>query len=195
MDPATYDRIRKQYVDASVEAGAKLVDASSAFDEVYRRAMDDHIAITKQIGVAQNAVIMGETDAYVAAFDLAAKAHDGATQAGIAAFLKDNESMAEALRIKGPEIFKSGSEGFIKALESAGMGEEAKKLSEGWKTGAKNALAVGKGPQVNQYIGTVNVKQDFKDIDPERVAIVFRNDLAKHGVARLQPLGAKAFGS
>lgn len=190
--PKDFDDMRKAYIALSADIDPKqAATAGAAFDEARTRAMNDHNVVLQQAGIAERAIMMGETSAYVAAFDAAATAHDGATQANIARFLKDNESMAEALRIKGPDIFKTGSEGFIKALEAADAGEQAKKLSEGWKKGARGETSLGKGPVMNQYIGTVNVKQDFKDIDPERVAIVFRNDLAKHGMQRLQPLGAK----
>lgn len=44
-------------------------------------------------------------------------------------------------------------------------------------------------PKVNFNIGTMNIKQDFRDADPDRIIAVFRDDLVRHAVSPLQGRG------
>ena len=39
---------------------------------------------------------------------------------------------------------------------------------------------------VMNFSGPITIQQDFKDQDPDRVAVVFRRDLVRHATARIR---------
>jgi hypothetical protein len=51
-----------------------------------------------------------------------------------------------------------------------------------------------KPPQINFGPTTMNIKQDFRDQDPDRIAIVFRKDIAKNAASRVSARTATPFG-
>lgn len=67
--------------------------------------------------------------------------------------------------------------------------EQAEKFATKIKTGA-----TGKSP-VNNFNGgqTFNIKQDFRDQDPDRIAVIFRQDILKASNSRVQSSRAGAF--
>lgn len=184
--------MRDQFIKTTEEAGGDVATAGSQFDKSYRRAMEDHQAM-----LTQTAKDITEASASLnapqmaAAFDRAAKAQDEGAKDYIAKFLAGNEMMQKMLIEDGPKIFQTGIEGFYASLERMGRGDVAKKLQTGMSETAKKQLTIGKGPSNTQiFTGNIQVNQDFKDENPERVAVVFRNDLAKHGLSRVQAWGA-----
>ena len=50
-------------------------------------------------------------------------------------------------------------------------------------------------PKVSIGSATFNVKQDFRDQDPDRVAIVFERDMARAVENRLQAMTVSPFGT
>ncbi len=110
-------------------------------------------------------------------------------------------------RLKYAENLLKGSKELQDALLKAGVAIEGGMLDVARRTGDtefinkareldKSTVNTGKAiaPQVNFNGATINIKQDFRDQDPDRVAIVFKNDIAKAAVARRQAVTQTPFG-
>lgn len=85
------------------------------------------------------------------------------------------QALINAVSEKSPEVARRFKEAMTR-LTSGGIKDIA-----------------GKGA-VNFHIGSIHIKQDFKNEDPDRIALVFRNDLVKHAVARTQSRLSTPFG-
>jgi hypothetical protein len=96
----------------------------------------------------------------------------------IASVLAGNVTMADAIGKKGPDIFKGGVDDFITRLAEIDP-LMAKKLKEDFKP------SIGKTPVTNQtFTGAINIKQDFRDQDPDQVVVMMRKDLTRAGASR-----------
>lgn len=190
MSDKEFEAQRSAFVKLAVEAGRNAEDANAEFASIYRRAMDDHLATMKQVEGARDAALTDDAAKFAAAFQTAAKANDAGAEKYVAEFLRDNMSLQNALEKAGPDIFGAGFEQFIATLKDIDLGDAAKKLA-----GKKVDLGIPSKPNITQnFNGPINVKQDFRDQDPDRVAVVFRDDLARVGTNRLQSRFASPFG-
>lgn len=128
---------------------------------------------------------------YAAVFGNAAKAHDDAAMLNIARFLGSNEKMAKAIGKLAPDMIEGGVEGFAAMLEKAGNVAGAALV----RSGQKEKTAAAFKPTINQtFTGAINIKQDFKDEDPDRVIVAFKEALANAGARPLQARGLSPFG-
>jgi hypothetical protein len=50
------------------------------------------------------------------------------------------------------------------------------------------------GPPVQNFYGGVHIKQDFRDNDPDRIALMFRKDLSKQAASRTVSRQGTPFG-
>lgn len=188
-----YKQRRDAYVKSGIETGLNASDAASQFDTQYRKAMDDHLAVMKQVEGSRDAALNDDAKAYAQAFDVAAAAHDEAAMKYVADFLIGNESLKNALIKAGPEVMKS-FDGLAGILGEVG-GKDGKALAAAIKKGWRPNLGINpKANLIQNFNGNINIKQDFRDEDPDRVALVFRRDLANAGTNRLQARVASPFG-
>lgn len=182
MSPEEYNRLRQQYV-ATAEGTKKASTAGSDFDASYRRAMDDHLATMKSVEGARDAALTDDASKYGKMFDIAAKANDQAAMIYVAKFLEGNTSLQNALIKAGPDVLKSFDQ-LKTVLGNLGEKELVDKLG-----GKKIDLGIAaKGGITQNFNGPINVKQDFRDQDPDRVAMVFKEEMGRVGSNRLQSM-------
>jgi hypothetical protein len=186
-----YEERRKAFIANAGERGVNAEDAANEFSANYRRAMDDHLAVMKQVEGARDAAMGDDAAKFAAAFVVARSANDKAAEEYVAKFLEGNLSLQNALSKAGPEIFKGGFEDFLSTLKDLNLGDAAAAIKKG---SAPNLGIGGKGNIVQNFNGPINVKQDFRDQDPDRVAVVFKEEMGRVGSNRLQSRFAPAFG-
>ncbi len=183
-----FDERRAKFIKAGEEGGLNSADSAKQFDQAYRRAMDDHMATVKQVGAAQNALIDGDAKRFAAAFNAAAKAGDQSAMEYAAKFLDNNTLLANVLAKEGPAIFEGGYDKLFAALRNTGQARIADYL----KGASKPDL--GKVTNVQNFNGGIQIKQDFRDQDPDRIVTIMRDDLARAGTSRIQSPFAAPFG-
>lgn len=125
---------------------------------------------------------------FVDVFNSADEMHDEAVNRHIAFFVAGNKEMQDALMKEGPEIFGKGIDAFIDALKEAGGADFAAKFKS-IKSLDKTGINVN-----NNFSGGITVKQDFKDQDPDRVAIQFVKKMGDLGTSMLQARTSTPFG-
>jgi hypothetical protein len=185
-----FEKRRKSFVQSGIDSGQNGAEAQQQFDAAYRRAMDDHLAVMKQVEGARDAAITDDAKKFAGAFDVAAQAHDVAAMQYVAQFLDGNASLQNALIKAGPEVMKNFGD-LADVLGKLGNKDVAQAIKKGWRP---NLGINPKANLVQNFNGPINIKQDFRDEDPDRVALVFRQDMARYGTNRLQSRVATPFG-
>lgn len=186
-----FEKAQAQYVKTAIEGGMNAADAQRDFTEQWRRAVADHQAVMDQVSVARDAAMTDDVQRFAMAFGVAKGANDKAAMQYVAAFLKDNLALQNALAKAGPEIFKGGFDAFIDTLTQLGNKDAAAAL----KKAARPDLGISPKMNLTQnFNGAITIKQDFRDEDPDRVAAVFREDMARYGTSRIQSRFAQPFG-
>jgi hypothetical protein len=169
--------------------------AESGIDESSRKfeaAYDRHGQAIKAASDAHEAVVHVSASEFTNVWDWARKTHDRSIQQNIAATVAGSEAMRYTLGVKGPEIFGEGVNDFLKALSASGP--EGKKAAEELKKAwFPKGVATGP-PTINFNNNTFQIKQDFRDQDPDRVVAVFRRDLVRQSTDRLQARVATPWG-
>lgn len=135
---------------------------------------------TTEAGAAAQAQ---HAQAFMDAYNMAANAHDQAAQDNILKFVAANQDIAAALMFTAPEAIAGGKDAFLKNLTKVGGAKDAEMLKQAWTPD----LGFKKSPETNFNGGQVfNIKQDFKDQDPDRIAVVFRQDISRAANNRAQ---------
>jgi hypothetical protein len=190
MDQGDYDMRRAQYVEAA-QGTARLEGAGAEFDASYRRIMDDHNATLAAVGSARDAAMTGDAAQFAQAFNVAMKANDEGAEKYVASFLKENESLSLALGKLGPEVFGEGMSKLKDVVQAMGDKDSVAALQKGMKP---NMGIAAKGNIIQNFNGAISIKQDFRDQDPDRVAVVFKNELGKYASNRVASGFAQPFG-
>lgn len=186
-----FDKRRAAYLESARSSGMNVEDASSDFDKQYRNAMDTHLKTMQEVEGARDAVLVDDAKKYAQMFDLAAKQGDKAAMEYVAKFLEGNVSMQNAIAKEGPAIFANGVGTLLDTLKGIGDKDIAAYLKDKMKP---NLGKPSKTSITQNFNGNIAVKQDFRDQDPDRVAIVFKRELGKIGSSRLQSRLASPFG-
>lgn len=186
-----FDKRRAAYLESARSSGMNVEDASSDFDRQYRNAMDTHLATMKEVEGARDAVLMDDAKKFAQMYDLAAKVGDKAAMEYVAKFLEGNVSMQNAIAKEGPAIFANGVGSLLDTLKNIGDKDIAAYLKDKMKP---NLGKPSKTSITQNFNGNITVKQDFRDQDPDRVAVVFKRELGKMGSSRLQSRLASPFG-
>jgi len=185
-----YQKRRAAFV-GTAEGTPGASTAGAEFDAYYRSEFDKHQKTMTSVQDAQGAALDENAQAFAAAWDQAQKTGDEGAKNYVASFLKENTSLAMVLGKAGPEIFKTGIDSFIDQVKSiGGMDDQLAAL----KKAAAPTIGKKAGAVVNFNGNTFNIKQDFRDQDPDRVAIAFQGDMARAATSRLQSRLASPFG-
>jgi len=161
-------------------AQAMGVDPAEARAQ-FAEAMDDRRKIENAIRGAGLAKQTEDAAEFAKQFQILAKMNDEESTKYAVNFIASNEKMARAVAIEGLGIFGESSKAFVSALQSTGQEAFAKELTDQGK-----AKLLGAGTKVTQnFSGAITMKQDFRDQDPDRIAVIFRRDLARAGEAPL----------
>jgi hypothetical protein len=171
------------------ELAATVRDSNAMVDASYGT---DVSVLETYAAYAPDKVAMQFWESFGQAMD---SAHKTTNEKVIAEFLvmhhEGFDKVLDAMRRTKMDISKESSE-LANALTSMGqmeMAEKVKKAAQRGMTGEHPAA-----PIYDFRGSTFHMNQDFRDKDPERVALEFRRDLQKHSVARIQSRLATPFG-
>jgi hypothetical protein len=172
MDAAATDNI-----NAITQAGFETADA-------YDQAAADHSAASMAYA---DEVAAKDVAAIVQAYNYAASVHDEAAMMLAADTINGSTHLQKAFFESGLTI-SGGLEGLAnQLLESSGEFAAALRKQGGdvaGKAPEKPKFSLSGGGPV-----TINIKQDFRDQDPERIFLVFKKDLVKLSENRIQSTG------
>lgn len=171
-----YNRLAKE---AGLSAG-EMQEANRAIVGAHERAAADVAEVAR---LAET----GDYNAWAEYFNKAVHDHDTAAVNTAAQIVGNNKKLQDAIVTGGAHV-EFGTREAIRQL-----GESMPELGEQLKKLMKGDLEKGgvKAPKFQQtFTGAINIHQDFKDADPEAVALVFRRDLMKHSLAMTQARGA-----
>lgn len=208
-----FDRLRQKSVDAALALGMNSRAVGEQIDAMYRQ----HKAIVDSTkGFSESAKIANalpqdlgglsdqayadaseqQRNAAQAFADNFAAAQKGNNQAAINAgveMLLKSKQLQQALLESGTTVGLS-----LEKLAEV-IGDKSQEFVDKLKERAaqdKETSAAKPPPTVMQFNGgqTFNIKQDFRDQDPDRVALVFRRDIERAAESRLQARTALPFG-
>ena len=120
--------------------------------------------------------------------DSAVGRQDKATLEHMATFLTTHQNLLDAMHTAGVDMTKEGSF-LVGALEnlSGGKGhmvaEEIQGILDKQKKAASKAASDVKENHM-YFTGPITIQQDFKNTDPDRIAIVFKRHLARSALAK-----------
>ncbi len=160
-------------------------EVSAAYDEAARTHHEAAQAYAENLAAST-------VNDIVAGYNAAALAHDTATQQYYAGILENSTQLQDAFMQSGLKI-----EGGLKGLAEMLLDDSSKFAEALGKMGGSFA---GKAPKANFSLSgggpvTINVKQDFRDQDPDRVAVVFTEDIERAAARRLQASSVTPFGT
>lgn len=186
-DPSLTDKeaAKQKFVASYTETYGqdKIADAMAQFDATWQRAVDDHVAVMKIARENEQAARLADTASFVKAWNAASKAQDAGAMVYITRFLQHNQALVKALAEDGPRLLGEGFGALIDTLK----GQNAADIAAAIKAGTKPNLGISpKSNIIQNFNGPINVKQDFRDQDPDQIMVMMKRDFAKAGVNRLQ---------
>jgi len=152
---------------------------SAARSEARQRALTIQIAATAKRDLVDVAARRGDVGPLVEAWNLAQEKGDEAMEKYIANLLDKSDKLQMAFLASTTIVRDS----FGELITKVGHGFQQKILSVKFEN-----LKVTKVPDnlIQDFRGsTFNVKQDFRDQDPDRIAVIFRNDIARNATNRI----------
>lgn len=171
--------MRTQFLENARLMGQDIDAAAKSFDNAVSRRRD----MENTVSDAEIASKQNNAEAFVAQYNAAAKLHDTAAQEHILQFLATNENMATAIGKMGPEILEGGKREFLDKLGAVGGKGAVEKYIEG----SKLKIGGAKSPSIQMNGGqTFHIKQDFKEVDADRIAFMMNGDIMKSAIDRLQ---------
>lgn len=191
MSDAEFNQRRAKYLESAESSGMSVADAAADFDKAYRNAYEQHRKTLADVSGAEEAAMNDDAKKFAQIFEVAAKTHDEGAMQYVARFLEGNISMQNAIAKEGPAIFANGMGAFMDTLKAMGDKDIAAYLKDRMKP---NLGKPSKSSITQNFNGNINVKQDFRDQDPDRVAVTFKRELGKMGSSRLQSRLASPFG-
>lgn len=158
----------EQAIAARVNSFAQVMDESAK-----------HFAAIDTASAHQN------IDEFIKAYNAAKKANDEAVLNQAASVLSNSFILQDALLRSGKDI-EGGFAGMVESLRNGLPADFLKTLAGK----ARDSVMGDKklGPQVNFNGNTWNIKQDFRDQDPERVALMFKSDIMSAASSRTQAM-------
>lgn len=170
----------------------KTAEGLAEFDRLWKRATDDHQQVMDEVNKRKQAALFGDTDSFVKAWNAAQKMQDEGAMNYVAQFLYSNKALQKALSEDGPKIMGAGFDQLVQTLK--GQGTIGADTAKAITTMAAPKGIASKANVVQNFNGPINVKQDFRDQDPDRVALVFKEELGRVGTNRLQSRMVSPFG-
>jgi hypothetical protein len=178
-------RIQSDYIDHAKAMGHIAIMQETARNLERQTASDAAIAgpsttgswlVSEQVTMAQQVQ---------AAYEYAAKTNNQGAMGYLANFIAGNTTVQQALFDAGGQI-GLGFDALAEILEKKAPELAARLRSAG-------ATVAGTKPvpaKISMGGGnTFNIKQDFRDQDPDRIAIVFQRDVARASMTRVQARG------
>ena len=167
--------------------------AEAQADREIAKLTATHNAAYENMQQAKAATEVANTQAFVNAYNNAVAMQDSAAQDAILSYMKNNEALAVTIGESGPEAVAGGVKAMIARLKAMGDSKDVAILEAGQKKNMASTLS--KPTVVQDFRGsTFNLKQDFRDQDPDRVAVAFQDDIGNAAASRLQSRFASPFG-
>lgn len=198
-----FDHMRENLVHLSEELGQDGRAAGELADRAYaaHHALREMVAPIDKAAEALAQMSQGadkdwsQQDAAVAAisdgFSNAATAHNVAAQQYVANLLAGSTSLQTAF-LQSSNMSAEGFNSLADMLQGSAK-EFAEQLRV--KAGLVGGAAKEVKPTVNFNGGqSFKIQQDFRDQDPDRIAVLFRQDVLKSAERRLQATTSNAFG-
>lgn len=182
------DEIKSNFLANAKSAGRDMDDANREIDAAFaerKRRQGDVDEAAKQIQT-------GNLSAFADAFNDAAKVQDEGAMNQIAATMRGSSAIKDALMNKGPEMLGQGAQAFIEALKRVDLGDMAGQL-KGMQKSAGAGIDVKPAPVTQNFHGGIQIKQDFKDADPDRILVAFQERLGSIASSRSQARSAVPF--
>lgn len=209
-DIKEFERIRAAYVKTAEELGENsraagaLADSAWAAHRTVRemvapveeaQKMFDNFAKARAAGVIPDEQSIATADALIgqvgASFTKAMATQNAGAQQYIANLLAKSEGLQGAF-LASANLTSEGFEALASMVES--QSSEFAELLRGRAAEGKKGAATPAAPKVVMTGGqTFNVKQDFRDQDPDRVAITFERDIGR-SIERKLSAGSSVFG-
>lgn len=173
---------------ASVDGMTKAKDRAKALPDMDTWAPGNNDAEIKRVWTEQAEVAKLFADS----FNAAAKSGNQAALAASVQIVAGSKTLQQALLDTGSSVGLS----LEKLAETVGdkADDFGKRLLE--RAAQEKSSSAKPPPNVMQFNGgqTFNIKQDFRDQDPDRVAVVFQRDLQRVAENRVQARTALPFG-
>lgn len=186
--PTQFGNLDLAFRKAATEAGASLEEINRTTAEM-TRLRDSTASSVKYLASAAQ---QEDVERIAQAYNLAHDQNNKGMQQYVASLVAGSEGLAIALMSSNVEL-KGGFDDFADMVA-----EKSEKIGKVLKAYAGERLKdiAGKGgPLIGMYGGqTFNIKQDFRDQDPDRVVMMFRQDLVKGAMSRVQARTASPFG-
>ena len=186
VSSADFAAQEKKFKEIAAGLGDDVSAAAAAFEDARHRTEITAKQIDDTSGKYEGEA---NADQFAMIYDQAGKMHDEATQQYAANVLAGSKELAEKLIAAAPEL--EGGYDHLADLVSDKNEELAKELRELGRT---------HGGQVVQDIAPkffnaqFTIHQDFKDADPDRVAVVFRRDIVHAAANRVSARTGTPFG-
>lgn len=176
-------RYAESYADAmGGDYGEAFAKGILEFDKVIARATEDH-ANTMNTIKQNEAARYGDTASFVKAWQAATKTEDEAARHYAANFLQNNQMLVKALAEDGPKLL---GEGFGKLLDTL-KEQNQKEIIDQLKKGPQLGLGLSAKNTITQnFSGPINVKQDFRDQDPDAIMVMMKKEFGRAGINRTQ---------
>jgi hypothetical protein len=193
IDTSKLDKAEAKFRAAAKESGVAADDIDKLVNSLYaahQTAIETHGG-GKFDAAANMSDSVKAAEAFKATWIAAAKAHDVELMKYGASVLEHSAMLSDELRASGIIVSEGmedlGSYVKDKALKSA--------ISDKMKINMSALDEAAKAHAVNFNGGqTFHIKQDFRDQDPDRVALVFQRDIKNAALNRNQSKMATAFG-
>jgi hypothetical protein len=170
-DQAGYDKI----LGAGIAA-----DPTGGFRAQADKIWEERKAAMEIMRQADDAWAHGTIDPMVAAYNKAVDSNNVAAMKFISGMISDSDMLREGMIEAGDKVH-GGSEGMLAKL--------GKWLTPGAKDdiiARTHPIQTEKPDKLNAtFTGPITIKQDFRDQDPDRVAIVFKRDLERAASSRV----------
>lgn len=181
--------LSKAFVKQMTEAGEDAYVAEQQFNEAYARANADHTGVMMQVAKYREAATFADSDSFIKAWQIANKSQDEGAKEYVANFLATNRELVKQIGEKGPEILGAGFGDLVSKLE--GMHS---RTADDLRAARPKLGIEGKQQIVQNFNGGIQIKQDFRDQDPDRIVTTMREDLARAGSTRIQSPYSAPFG-
>lgn len=137
--------------------------------------------VMASVAVFDTAAKEADASKMIKAYNIAFKAHDEAKMLYAMKVISGSQDLQLALTMSADTV-EGGILDFAARAKKAGV---AAGTADEWVEARKKILTNPSGPSIQMNGGqTFHIKQDFRDQDPDRVAVVFREDLMKAAFAR-----------
>jgi hypothetical protein len=183
------DMMAKRFAMASMDLVKAGEMTNDEIDDLVAQMTKAHDAANDFKNSLAGAVGEGSASKFAAIYNAAVKSHNQAQIDYAVQVLAGSSRLQKELGDAGVQV-EGGLTGLAAALKKFDMGAANNMYDAAKKQLGTKAMQA----QVNFNGNTFNIRQDFRDQDPDRVALVFQSDILRSAQARLQAKTAQPFG-